>query len=269
MTAMRATLLPVLASSTTSTTYPCSASSRSMYRSSCMASAKTRWMTLWRCSGACRDRISRARSWPATLWSGANLSSRRGRSCAHAGRICSNRHTLAARRVSSHAGHLRRRGVERAPRLEGSGYGVELREVATPPMAGTGTSSWCADDLVRIPGLGPRCGVEGMRTGASAHHSRRDADGGVRAPQSKGMRTGASAHHSRRGCGRGRPRTTVAPPSDRARSVGERRPAPSLRDAPHGACRPGPARSRPAALPRRPRRKTATPTTPGSRATGR
>ena len=30
---------------------------------------------------------------------------------------------------------------------------------------------WCADDLVRIPGLGPRCGVEG------------DADGGVRAPQ--------------------------------------------------------------------------------------
>ena len=132
--------------------------------------------------------------------------------------------------------------MERAPRLEGSGCGVELREVATPPVAGTGSSSWCADDLVRIPGLGPRCGVEG------------DADGGVRAPQSKGMRTGASAHHSRRGCGRGRPRTTVAPPSDRARSVGERSPAPSLRDAPHGACRPGPARSRPAALPRRPRR---------------
>ena len=57
---------------------------------------------------------------------------------------------------------------------------------------------------------------------------------------SKGMRTGRPRTTCGRGrprttCGRGRPRTRrPTPPSDRARSVGERSRAPSLRDAPPG-----------------------------------
>ena len=137
------------------------------------------------------------------------------------------------------------------------------------------------------PHSAPRCGVEG------------DADGGVRAPD--GLRRiepfgdepptrsnwPAPPHPDAAGrqCPPAAPRRgprlrprTVAPPNDRARSVGETSPAPRLRDAPPGARRPAPARSRPAALPRRPRRKTArgshqasakTPSTPGPRATGR
>ena len=137
--------------------------------------------------------------------------------------------------------------MERAPRLEGSGCGVELREVATPlhpidrhggpkgmlpadtprvPCPATsatsaGSSSWCADDLVRIPGLG--AGSKGMRTGASAHHSRRGCGRGRPRTTVEGDATGASAHHS----------SAAKRP---ARSVGERSPAPSLR-ADHGARR--------------------------------
>ena len=57
-------------------------------------------------------------------------------------------------------------------------------------MAGTGASSWCADDLVRIPGVG--AGSKGMRTGTSAHHLRTGAS-------AHHLRTGASAHHLRDG----------------------------------------------------------------------